>query len=216
MKSGINFPDHRMVYNEIRQKKEPEYKVRGKDEFIFKSFLSYFFSQQQKPIGNEKRFIKEKFFRRDLRLKWDGVNKKYIRALLGVCDGVEYKGDKETGRNGKITYKSRAIDRFKSPLTFKIVGKYTVIIPEEYPREELNNIEFTFSHEFAPKKVTTETIHTPDSDTFDLIPFVKEYMDYFNNLDITKIAENTSPQATFVKHAKQSTIKCYEEGGHND
>jgi len=226
MKSGINYPDHPMiplidkygkpVRRNGRIKKTPDFKAnKGSESFYFRSFLTKYFLKKDISIGNEKRFIKEKFFKPHLRLKPDGQDKRYIRSVLGLCDGVEYKGDKKKGRNGKISYKSKEIERFKSPITFKIVGKYTVLIPEDYPKKKLSNVDFTFTHEFAKDRKTAETILTPGEDMFDLVPFLKDYVQYFNNLDITKIKGNSSNQAKMIEHAKQSTLQTYEQRGHH-
>jgi hypothetical protein len=155
MKSGINFPN--------RCNSQPSYHK----SFLFKYMLN-------KGIGNEKRFIKENFFEEHVRVKPDNLPKKYVRGLLGIVGEIEFKDPK---RRGKIKYKSK-IDRFKSPITFKIVENIVAIIPENIP-EELYGLKFKFSHGSFKK-----SIKTPLKSEFDLEEFLSEFADYFNNENV--------------------------------
>jgi len=182
MKSGINNPDHN---------------GRGENAFYFRSFLFQYFHDL--GIGNEKHFIKENFFNAEDRIPDDGLSKKYLRAMLGVCDGIKFRDEI---RNGKISYKS-TVDRFKSPLTFKIVDNYIVIIPEMIP-EKMKNLNFTFSLSFRDHN----HISTPSS--FDLKDFLKKYAEYFNILDTSCLSGKRGRLVDMVKSAKTNTISIYE------
>ena len=90
----------------------------------------------EKKIGNEKKWIKEKFFKN--RIIEDGIEKKYIRGLLGITDNIEFR-DKE--RRGKIGIKSKEIERYKSPITFEVLrNNETKIIETNYTPRFSNHI----------------------------------------------------------------------------
>lgn len=189
MKSGINFPD---------------FNNNGDNAFYFKSYLFQYYNG--KGIGNEKHFIKEKFFRPFVRILDDGLPKKYLRAMLGVCDGIDFK-DKE--RRGKIFYKSE-VERFMSPITFKIVGNHIIMIPEMIP-EKMKNLNYTFTNTFRSRNgeiENTKNISTPNN--FDLSNFLKGYADYYNSLDISNLDGKKGRFVDMVRSAKNYTISIYE------
>ena len=159
MKSGINHPRF--------------------DDVYFRSFLTQYFHGLN--IGNEKHFIKEKFFSPRVRIKSDGLEKRYIRAMLGVAGGVKFY-DRE--RRGNIQFISDTIDRFKSPILFKVVDDYVFIIPTAMPEKELFDSTFYFINTFNSRGRIIENkypIKTPDH--FDLKDFLSKYTKYFNELD---------------------------------
>jgi len=190
IKTGINYPDYAKIEKNIRGqiKKVPDpSKGRGVKASYYKSYLFQYMLQQIPKIGNEKRFIKENFFRYDIQLENDGVTKKYVRALLGVADGVEFK---DYERRGKIKYENSTIKRFKSPLTFKIIDSQLFIIAHDI-NKELFKKEFTFSHTFKSREKensVSKTIKTPDS--FDIVDFLNSFADYFNTLKIKQKNKN--------------------------
>ena len=185
MKTGINYPDYKKIdhpkgytdkHGKIKQIPDPS-QGRGERASYYKSYLFQYMLRQSPSIGNEKKFIKENFFRPDIRVSSDNRDKRYVRAMLGISDAVEFK-DHE--RKGKIEFIS-SINRFKSPLTFKIIDNALYIIAHDIPKE-LYNLNFEFTHTFK-KADGTETvsieIQTPE--TFDLVNFLDAFADYFNN-----------------------------------
>ncbi|HDK7163647.1 TPA: hypothetical protein PTV74_001229 [Clostridium botulinum] len=157
MKSGLNFPKWPKSYHK---------------SFLFKYMLN-------KDIGNEKRFIKENFFSPWKRIENDNKEKRYVRALLGICDGIEFR---DPERKGKVKYNSD-IERFQSPILFKIINNELFIIPKKIPKEMFYN-KFKFSNEFKSgkeSKVDKEIIYTPKEDEFNLENFLSGFADYFNN-----------------------------------
>jgi len=179
MKTGINFPDYKKKdhpegYTDrngnIKKIPDPS-QGRGVKASYYKSYLFQYMLEKIPSIGNEKKFIKENFFNNEVRVNKDNINKKYIRALLGVSDGVEFK-DHE--RRGKVEYTSPEIDRFKSPLTFKVINSQMIIIANEID-ENIFDKEFTFSYN------NNEKISTPTKDDFDINDFLYSFVDYFNN-----------------------------------
>lgn len=193
MKSGINYPDH----------PKGNYRKRGKNSSYRKSFL--FKYMLDKGIGNEKRFIKENFFPPYLRIDDDGKNKKYVRGLLGISDGIAFK-DK---RRGEVKYKSD-IDRFKSPITFKIVDNIVSIIPEEIP-DEIFGKQFYFEQKFYSKRlekelITKQKIRIPSKKEFDLESFLFAFADYFNDeLEVYNV--NNSFERKLRRAKKKVIIK---------
>ncbi|MHB9945481.1 hypothetical protein CF095_08785 [Clostridium botulinum] len=157
MKSGLNFPKWPKSYHK---------------SFLFKYMLN-------KDIGNEKRFIKENFFSPWKRIENDNKEKRYVRAMLGICDGIEFR---DSERTGKVKYNSN-IERFQSPILFKIINNELFIIPKKIPKEMFYN-KFKFSNEFKSgreSKVNKEIIYTPKENEFNLENFLSGFADYFNN-----------------------------------
>ncbi|WMJ82287.1 hypothetical protein RBU49_08575 [Clostridium sp. MB40-C1] len=184
MKSGLNYPDHPREFDSKTGKKKINFNKKLKNQSYHKGFL--FRYMLDKNIGNEKRFIKENFFKINDRIKNDGKPKKYVRAMLGICDGVDFK---EYSRNGKIRYVSD-IDRFQSPILFKIIENKLFIIPKKIPEEMFNKrFEFSNTHLIrGEKKTDKKTIYTPRCDQFNLEDFLCEFAEYFNNrLEESKI-----------------------------
>ncbi|MCK4258645.1 MAG: hypothetical protein KAX49_06690 [Halanaerobiales bacterium] len=180
MKGGINVPKN---------------EKKGIEKSYYKSYL--FKYMLERNIGNEKRFIKRKLLKFSEN-KSDSNNEKYVRALLGVTESVKF-------RSGEIKYKHDLIKRFKSPITFKVVGKYIAIIPEEIP-EEIFDKEFSFV--YGKKK---EIISTPLQEEFDLIEFLSSFANYFNN-ELEVKDKNLNFLDRKLKSAKMKTIievNCY-------
>lgn len=192
MKTGINFPDYRKKEISLRNgrtKRIPDpSQGRGRKESYYKSFLFKYMLQKSPAIGNEKRFIKENFFMPTLRIASDGYQKKYVRAMLGVSDGIEFRGDryaknKDHQRHGKIEYSNNDVKRFKSPLTFKIIGSQMIVIPHEIP-EKIYGLKFSFKQR-GEMKTFSKPIETPKS--FDLVDFLYAFADYVNEtLEVDK------------------------------
>lgn len=184
MKTGVNFPDYPIKKNKVLDRS------RGNRQSYHKSFIFQY--MLNKNIGNEKKFIKEKFFRKELRIGKDGQVKKYVRGLLGTCDGVTFR-DK---RYGKIDYHSEEIERFKSPITFKIVDNVIAIIPEEIL---VYNKEFTISDRF-----NRESIYIPSKNEFELKDFLFSFADYFNNMEVKDVKNRIENS---VRSAKKRRIE---------
>lgn len=174
MKSGINFPSHD---NRSYHK-----------SYLFKYMLD-------KGIGNEKKFIKEKFFQSNLGIINDGMNKKYTRVMLGLSEEIEFKGK----INGKIKYSSD-IERFKSPIFFKIINNMMFIIPKDIPLEMYNK---RFS--FISNSKNEEEIFTLSEDEFNLSEFLESFSDFFNNHLKVGDAHNTLENK--LRQAKINKIK---------
>lgn len=200
MKSGINFPDHPMIEytdNQGRKRRRPDFYTKGSNQFYFKSYLFQFFLNQ--GIGNEKHFIKEEFFNPSVRISPDGYPKKYLRAVLGVAGGVEFK---DGNRRGKIEYHSNGIDRFKSPILFKIVNDYVFLLPQKILQEMMGQ-EFHFRDNLSNK-----SIYTPAN--FDLNDFLRNYAQYFNSMDRTILAGKTGRLHEMVNATNGIEIKIHE------
>lgn len=211
IKTGINFPDHpkkTITTRDGKTKEVPDLEGgRGPKASYYKSYLFQYMLQKNPPIGNEKKFIKENFFDnvKDDYSNEDNQIKKYVRALLGTSDGVEFK-DK---RSGKIQFSNPTIKRFKSPLTFKIIKDSLFIIAEPI-NKSLFGKQFTFSQTFKSRgedKTVNKTIEIPTQNEFDLVDFLYSFADYFNNLNPTnknmfdqKII--ASKKASFIKALK--------------
>jgi len=187
MKTGINFPNHPPIKDEngkaiknARGKSIPNLKIRGENSSYYKSYLFLYMLQQTPKIGNEKRFIKENFFRPNLRLADNGIQKKYVRALLGVGEHVEFKDE----RRGVIKYNSDEVKRFKSPITFKIIDNQLFIIAEDICKSKIYGKSFKFKHTFGDNEMI-KPITIPTRNEFDLNKFLLSFADYFNTLEVT-------------------------------
>ncbi|MEZ4885620.1 MAG: hypothetical protein R3E32_12880 [Chitinophagales bacterium] len=186
MKGGINF-DFKNSSNFIYHK-----------GFIFKYFLN-------KKIGNEKRLIKEKLFPRALKVPQnDRLEKKYVRAVLGINESVEFK-DKENNRNGIVKYTHKEVERFASPIFFKIVGKYVVIIPKS--ANAILNIDSDFKLSVGN---LSEDIKTPDATDFNTEDFLFEFATYFNELASKYFGEDSNYKEYTIEDIDENLMDDYD------
>lgn len=211
MKSGLNYPDHPLIDKldkdgkAIISKKTgknikiPDYSIKGSQQSYYKSFLFQYMLSQ---IGNEKKFIKENFFGKS-RITSDGVTKKYVRALLGTSDGIEFR-DKD--RNGKINYSSNQIERFQSPILFKIIDDTILIIPQEI-NNDIFGKDFNFSQVVSGMTIN-KSIKVPEKNEFDIYDFVYKFAEYLNTLETSNSSNNPFDKAIkSVKTTKFEGVK---------
>jgi len=121
-------------------------------------------------IGWEKRFIKKSFpevvhgNHNPITCKDNDKELRYIRAVLGLAEHNEYRP-----KSGKKQVKIKSvddIDRFQSPITFKIINNFIYVIFNESYKNILNK-EFEFILNGKPPK----SLKTPEQ--FDLYDFLK-------------------------------------------
>lgn len=160
MKSGFNFPDHQ------RHSRSE----RGPNALYIKSHLfKYIDRQMSGTLGSEKKLIKESLFRYGLRKPKDNTQKRYIRAVLGLAGYFEYRD----ARWGTVHVNGGDIERFKSPITFKVIDKTVFAIPEDASPI----LGKTIALEEGGKSVP---IQTPS--TFDPGKFMVDFAQAFPNL----------------------------------
>ncbi|SHH62236.1 hypothetical protein SAMN02745135_01422 [Caloranaerobacter azorensis DSM 13643] len=183
-----------------------KFKCKINHKSIYKKYNSFLFEYMKgKGIDNEKRMIKEEFFNESVRIKKDNQKKYYVRGLLGICNSFYFK-DKE--RRGEINVYNKNIKRFKSPITFKIVDDYLIIIPEEIP-DEIYGAEFEFKY-----KNESEKIEIPSKEQFNIFKFLFAFADWFNDLKIEEDNEKKSNTLRMLKGAKSKPIvKVGEQSG---
>lgn len=154
-----------------------------------KSLLMTYFSNHTPKIRWEKKYIKKEFkaIAGKYRLRVNSPQKvdyndsggfKFVRALLGLPNQYEFLLENPPVQNGKMiaTIKNNAgIERFKSPITFKVIDGYIYIIGKRIPEQILDK---TFEFSVSVEKDNTfndvyiGTLETPEY--FDL----KKFMEY--------------------------------------
>lgn len=191
LKSGYNFPDYSPIIENGRRTNRLDYnKGKGKWATYQKSFLiSYFLKKYD--TGSEKREIKEKLFfpniKKDSALKPEN---KYVRAILGVAELFEYRGQdtNKVRRNGTVTVKGEGVDRFKSPITFKIIeDRVYILIQEDW--KIIKDKKFIFS-----KGINT-SIYAPDVD-FELEAFLVDFVSHYNTIRKSELSRINSINGT--------------------
>lgn len=99
--------------------------------------------------------------------------RKYIRALLGLAELYEFPQEREKLTIADSNPKDKdAIDRFRSPITFKIFGNNVYLLPEEIP-DAIYDHEFTFT---SSRKQQVK-MKTPPKGSFDLNDFLYNHLD---------------------------------------
>jgi hypothetical protein len=112
---------------------------------------------------------------------------KYVRAVLGVGDQLKYfthmgaAGRAEGAKMITISHAAKTIDRFPSPVFFKIADEYLVIFPYE-PDARIYNQTFTFD---GLKK---GTIATPDKSEFTMSAFMSDFVRWFGSGKVTDLS----------------------------
>lgn len=158
MKSGFNFT------------------FRNASDYYKGRVFRYF---SQKGIGGDKAFIKQRVLRGQ---DWNPSSEeraryqeyRFVRAMLGLPGGFEFRSGPKTTRRGNVTVDSNTIKRFSSPVQYRVQGNQLLIIPQKIP-DELYDAAF---------QLNNQTIRTPR--TFDLIDFLDAFIKDFNTrIDIS-------------------------------
>lgn len=152
MKSGFNFT---------------KIKNSSKDDY-YKGFIFRYFMQKPHVINNDKAFMKSHIF--------DSVKDEeyfFIRVLLGLTDNYIFIKNHEEKIEILVNDKKEEIERFQSPITFKVFDQYLIMLLDEIPSELLDR-EFDFFD--GEKKLGT--IRTPSE--FDLTDFIEAFISDFN------------------------------------
>lgn len=176
-------------------------------EYI-KGFL--FIHMNEKGIKNEKVVLKTEIIDHPYASNQNKVKQEpkinshkecYVRALLGLSSSFSFK-DQRRQKGGavdvniKISHADETIERFPSPLTFKVINKIIYIIPKQID-EQIWNQKFIFTYELGkdvknsngidPKVKPEELeLYTPDSNEFCLEDFLEEAVSYYNK-EVNKI-----------------------------
>ena len=176
-------------------------------EYI-KGFL--FIHMNEKGIKNEKAALKTEIIDHPYASNQNKVKQEpkinshkecYVRALLGLSSSFSFK-DQRRQKGGtvdvniKISHADETIERFPSPLTFKVINKIIYIIPKKID-EQIWNQKFIFTYELGkdvknsngidPKVKPEELeLYTPDSNEFCLEDFLEEAVSYYNK-EVNKI-----------------------------
>jgi len=176
------FKDISLFYSTIRGGLNYSYK---KPEFYFKSMM-YFYAKS-KGFQWDKKSIKESLISPSEIDKT--VERRQLKELLGLSISEEWKNQRVT-----ITRKSKDIDRFKSPITFKPIkdknGFKVYIYADDIPKEYLDK-EFTIKGNKKSFK-----LKTPEE--FD----AKEYLKFCVNHDLKKNVENNRDSSDYKKIEK--------------
>lgn len=111
---------------------------------------------------------------------------RYIRALLGLAEHNEYRTFSHNNLRLKkiqITIKDpqKEIDRFQSPLQFKVFKPYIYIFPQKIPAIMFDRaFEFELENHFSNRPKTTThlfNLKTPESKNFDMKSFLDSSLD---------------------------------------
>ena len=134
---------------------------------------------------------------------YDNSDYRYVRAMLGVPDGIEFRDIKRRGTVG-IKAKNTSIKRVPSPIVFKILPNASYMLPQEIFVSDVCGEEFVFSN---GKNNRSKSIKAPD--TFDLIDFLDCFMEDFNNKEVHDGLEMGLKDANHsdFKRIKESTFK---------
>lgn len=170
-------------------------------EYI-KGFL--FIHMNEKGIKNEKAALKTEIIDHPYASNQNKVKQEpkinshkecYVRALLGLSSSFAFK-DQRRQKGGavdvniKISHSDETIERFPSPLTFKVINKIIYIIPKQI-NEQIWNQKFIFTYELGKDvknsngidpKVKPEKLKldTPASNDFCLEDFLDKAVEYYN------------------------------------
>jgi len=186
--------------------------VIGNNKGYEKSKLFHYFYQKQ--LGWDKKFIKQqieksedfnyKLFRHNPSILYENSENeyRYVRALLGVAEHyefqIDFQGRPDRNKKYKVKVGSLSIQRFKSPLTFKVFDdgrdKHLYLIVNDLP-EEIFNQKFQFELGTRSKKnngkesddenfIDLEIIETPKKSEFDLKQFIAKNANNLNYLPL--------------------------------
>ncbi len=158
---------------------------------IFKYFINH---PSKQKFGSEKAYIKSKLLtdNRDVHSedKKSYHNYLFVRAMLGIPDSFTYRSTPKITRNGTVGVSHEKINRFASPVLYRIQGSVLYIIPVIIP-DLLFNESFSLCIKKDDKNIgknTAKSITTPRVDQFNLIEFLDYFIKEFNKEGNRKIS----------------------------
>lgn len=181
-----------------------------KSGFNFKSSYrksNLFLYVNRKNIKSEKAMIKSQLKEKHVdiykslkgdneRYKRSNLNNykyRYVRAMLGLAEHFEYQTNRQGEKiNIQICDKDQTIERFKSPIQFKVFENNIYLIINDIP-EEMYSREFIFKLGKTIKKDRGKiqginpnflTIRTPSKDEFDLCDFIETEIGSLNYIKL--------------------------------
>lgn len=184
LKSGYNFTKKfdRETKKMVASNSPDDY-FRG---FIFRYF-------HNKELGNDKAYIKQYVLKEEHKRISKGEHKRfqpmerkkyrYVRGMLGISEYVEFR---HVGSKKKVYYQNfndDKIERFNSPILFKVTDKYVFIFLRKIP-DAMYNAKFCISNIKRTGKDEVhdnEWISTPSTNEFNLVQFLEAFAYDFND-----------------------------------
>ncbi|MDR1553103.1 MAG: hypothetical protein LBS69_06545 [Prevotellaceae bacterium] len=136
---------------------DKQYKILKSGFGDTKSKLQEYFMQKQKPLVWEKESIKQRKVEN---------NDRYLRILLGLADNFEYP---KQNMKVDIADKNNEIERFQSPLTFKIFENNVYLLYPSKINERIINQTFKFILKNTRNNSTIKELELPTIKTGDNI-----------------------------------------------
>ncbi|GAA6369504.1 hypothetical protein [Odoribacter splanchnicus] len=184
LKAGVNLSDKYtksilFCYAIEKMKGHPRWEKR-----FFKQTLNPDKSSGLRPLGKSKLlYTKPPIADEKGTMDWKKYDCQFIRAVLGLAEQYEFllrDGEHRIKEKAKVKVKSSEIERFPSPLLFKVIDNKIFLVGNKIDRRILNQV-FTFSY-FKDKVVLKKegkdlenSLNTPN--TFDLENFIRYAMD---------------------------------------
>lgn len=172
LKSGINHKGYEPSFLVKRYWHSKHPKIRAEKAFIKSNVLNNGCADcasksEEEPVKME---AKEETNSRP-----NNQNYRYVRAMLGLAPHTEFRLKYNDGKikilhKDKDKDKDKSVERFRSPVTIKIIDNNVYFIAEEIP-EALFGKEFQFSKDTVNQSEPSEppTIKTPSKDEFNLL-----------------------------------------------
>ena len=187
-----------------------------------------FYYMHDKMIGNEKAALKDKVIEKPFgtipyHLNQQTHNEKYVRALLGLSSYLSFtdirkntkKEEKDISVNIDIMHEANKIEanieRFSSPITFKVINDIVYIIPKQRWCKYILNKKFKFKYKVSKnvprswmsaikdnkmrkieyerfirkldEKLKREEIYLQTPEEFDLLKFLDFAVQYYNKME---------------------------------
>jgi hypothetical protein len=166
--------DHKYLFRKIQD----EYKLlkAGDSRNKKESKLRKYVNRLSTPIEWEKPFIQTdiaSITKSRMNIKWENTNFHYVRALLGLADHFEFIQQKITVHFSPL---DDQLQRFSSPLLFKVFDKSLYIIPNpNHNLEKIKGKKIQLSYKKDGKSIEGKTnkLSIPNID-FDLHDFLNE------------------------------------------
>ncbi|MFR3330309.1 MAG: hypothetical protein ACLTSL_09145 [Odoribacter splanchnicus] len=184
LKAGVNFNSEYtksilFCYAVEKMEHQPRWEKR-----FFKQTLNPEKSNRNRPLGRlELLYTKPPIADEKGTMDWKKYDCQFIRAVLGLAEQYEFlleEGGRRIRQKVKIKVKSAEIERFPSPLLFKVIDNKIFLVGNKIDQRILGQV-FTFSYfkdEVALNdrgKALENSLNTPD--TVDLENFIRYAMD---------------------------------------